>query len=219
MSILLKGLGEADVPVLVDDLPKKSRKKPVNTTNILHSAADPDWITNPEILAIERAMYAALGQSEIDLDVFSCETANLVVKAKKIWTMSDDGFKQPWDCDAGHCNHPGGTTVEAWHKLVDEWRAGRCRRMTWIGFSVEQLCILADPEKPGSYPHPMDFSTVYLRRRIPFLRESDVLDPANRGPSRPAHGNYATFVGIPTSVVDRFWAPLGRVFHGEFATA
>lgn len=209
---LLQGLGDA-----TPTNRKTSRKKAVNVINIQHSAADPDWITDNDTLDVERAVYGELGLTGFDLDPMTCEIANRVVQAQRIWTLADNGLERPWDCDYGHINHAGGTTRVAWRHMIDEMRAGRCRRMMWVGFSMNQLNILADPREPGSYPHPMDFSTVVLRKRIPFIRESDVEHPETAKPSQPSQNNYLTGLNIPSKLFEKYWAPHGVVFHGSLA--
>lgn len=215
-TLLLKGLDEGPAR----SARKVRAKLNAATANVQHSAENPDWVTDKDTLDVERAMWAELGL-EIDLDPYSCEVANRLVRARRIFTMADDGHAQSWQCDSAHINPPGRQVVDAWRKLVDEWRAGRCLRACWIGFSVEQLCILADPESEDSYPHPCDFSIVYLRKRIPFVEEQTIVDAGDAlddiEGSRPSHGNYVVLVGVPNDVVDRHWGPLGRVFHGEFA--
>lgn len=203
------------VPVDVNHKTKPKAKKAYKgkTSNARHMAEDPDWITSPDILNVERLMWAQLNL-EIDLDPYSCARANEVVRAKRFFTEQDDGFAQPHVGEAVHVNHPGGTTKRAWKKFVDELRLGNTKRACWVGFSVEQPCILAEPlEGPRAvrdpYPHPMDFSYVTLRSRIDFLKE-ETLEPGGR----PGHGNYLVICGVWRDVVDWFWRPMGRVHHG-----
>jgi len=204
---------------------KRGRVGKTKTTNARHMAEDPNWVTSPEILAVERAMYADLGL-KIDLDPYSCAEANLMVGAERIWTEADDGTSKPWDAQAMHINHPGGMTIEAWMKVVNEVRAGRTKRATWIGFSVEQLALLADPagstkkkHKVAEYPHPMDFSCVILRNRIGFVKQKDVVRilAGEKIKGRPGHSNYIVVINVDQKIVDKHWNPLGRVFHGRFS--
>lgn len=176
--------------------------------NARHMKEDPNWITDQDTLEVERAMWTSLGL-HIDLDPYSSTIANTIVRADRFFTEAQDGFNQLHLAEAMHVNHPGGTTKKAWKKLIEEVRQGRTKRACWVGFSVEQLCILADP---GTFPHPQDFSTVMLRTRIDFLKEKTLLPGG-----RPGHANYITVLGVPKDIVDHFWSPLGRVFHGRFA--
>lgn len=191
--------------------PKKIKKKFVNGR---HSKANPNWITPDDIVQCERLVYQELGL-EIDLDPFSCEKANSVVRAKRYFTEKDDGFAQPWLAEAAHVNHPGGTTKRSWRKLMDEVQLGNTKRAVWVGFSVEQLCLLSDPLEgpradPLRYPAPQDFTCVMLRSRIDFIDDL-TMQPGGR----PGHSNYLTFVNIPTEVVEKYFGPLGRVFRGS----
>lgn len=190
-------------------------KRKVQPGNARHQAGDPDWITPPDTLDVERAMWAELGL-EIDLDPYSSEIANKVVRAKRFFTEADDGFAQPHCGEAVHVNHPGGTTKRAWKKFVDEIHLGNTKRACWIGFSIEQPCVLADPldadEPLSGYPHCSDFSMVFLRSRIDFYKEA-TLAPGGR----PGHANYIVLVNVPREIVDKHWGPFGRVFHGPLA--
>jgi hypothetical protein len=184
--------------------------------NARHSSEDPNWITDEDTLQAERLVYENLGL-EIDLDPFSSEIANEFVRAKRFFTEADDGFAQPWVCEAMHINHPGGTTKQSWRKLIDEVRLGNTQRAQWVGFSVEQLCILADPLEgpralPVRYPSPQDFTCVMLRSRIDFIKEATRLPGG-----RPGHSNYVCLVGIPRATAEFYWGTLGRVFHGSLS--
>ena len=187
---------------------KKPRQTKIKNA-ALTSSDDPNWVTPDEgVLDVERAMWADLGLV-IDLDPYSSNIANKIVRATRYLTEADDGFAQPHVCEAQHNNHPGGTTKQAWKKLIDEVRLGNTKRACWIGFSVAQLCILADG---GDYPHPMDYSAVLLRKRVDFLKEATLLPGG-----RPAHGNYVCLINVPCEIVEKHWGPRGHVTHGKFA--
>jgi len=65
--------------------------------------------------------------------------------------------------------------------------SGTVTKALWVGFSVEQLCRFA------SHPqHPLDFSTVLLRKRLDFTDESTAqpkVDFACRGLGKISHGS------------------------------
>lgn len=197
----------------VGDAPKKRKSGPANAR---HMKEDPNWITDQDTLACERLVYQNLGL-EIDLDPFSSAIANEFVRAKRFFTEADDGFAQPWECEAMHINHPGGTTKKSWRKLISEVAAGRTKRAQWVGFSVEQLCLLSDPlEGPRAVaepvPGPQDFTCVMLRSRIDFIKEATRLPGG-----RPGHSNYVCLIGIPQATAEFCWGTLGRVYHGRLA--
>ena len=54
-------------------------------------SGDEDWYTPRAIVDAARRV---LGR--IDLDPASCDAANAVVRARRIYTIKDDGLKQPW---------------------------------------------------------------------------------------------------------------------------
>lgn len=78
------------------------------------------WFTPSQYLEAARLV---LGR--IDLDPFSSETANRVVKARAYFTEADDAFKQTWNACTVWMNPPYGklcrTAVE---KFVNEFKSG-----------------------------------------------------------------------------------------------
>jgi len=129
-------------------------------TSARHSKVSPRWGTDPAYVAMSRV---ALG-GRIELDPMSEPAFNAVVQAERIYTEQDDGLAHPWIADSLLLNPAGGLVVEAWRKLVTEYNEGRTKRAIWIGFSVEQLNLLADEPV-----HPFDFSLLLCRQRIDFL--------------------------------------------------
>ncbi len=114
--------------------------------------------TPPEWADMSRV---ALG-GHIDLDPMSEPIFNQVVRADRIVTEQDDCFTKSWTCRTLFINPHGGLVVEAWRKLVHEHTIHNFSAI-WIGFSVEQLNLLADEPV-----HPDDFSKLTVRGRIDF---------------------------------------------------
>ncbi len=114
--------------------------------------------TPPEWVEMSRV---ALG-GHIELDPMSERIFNQVVRADRIFTEEDDCFKKSWKCRTLFINPHGGLVVEAWRKLVHEHTIHNFLAI-WIGFSVEQLALLADEPV-----HPDDFSKLTVRDRIDF---------------------------------------------------
>lgn len=130
------------------------------TASARHSKATVRWGTAPEYVEMARV---ALG-GRIELDPMSEPAFNAAVKAERFYTEQDDGLAHDWIAETVLLNPAGGLVVEAWRKLVDEWKRGNVQRAIWIGFSVEQLNLLADEPV-----HPDDFSKLTCRQRIDFL--------------------------------------------------
>ena len=171
----------------------------------------------------------------IDLDPFTEDRFNEIVRASVAFSLrerKEDGLALPWSIPnaigvrlpwtlrddkapalaavstRAHVNHPGGLTEESWRKLVAEHRAGRVRAAFWIGFSVEQLAILAD-ERPG----PLDFSCLILRKRIPFVHHNRKIKKR-----QPSHANYIVAIGVPIVLFEQAFGDLGKIVHGVEAT-
>lgn len=171
-------------------------------TNILHSKANPNWTTPTTIVEIARAL---LGGT-IDLDPFSSTIANQTVRATRFYDEATDGFEQEWNANSVFVNAPGLQVVRAWRKLIEEVKVGRTLNAIWIGFSIGQLCLLASEQV-----HPLDFSTVILRKRISFVREDGTS-------GSPAHGNYVCLLGGDHEAFATAFEGMGKIIRGELAT-
>lgn len=188
--------------------------------NARHSKADPNWMTPGEgqpvdyLARIRRCLGGRIG-----FDPFSSHVANQAVQAVKYLTPAEDGFTAEWEDDV-HINPPGLQIKKAWGRLCAEVYKGTVTRAMWTGFSVEQLCVLAEPNREGETNqdrwaraafYPGDFSMVFLRKRIPFVRESGETGDA------PSHGNYIVGIGVPHGLFEEVWAPLGQVLRGPLS--
>lgn len=169
--------------------------------NARHSKENPNWQTPPEW--VQRA-WQVLGKIA-DVDPFTTHEAPQT-SLRRI-TPLEDGFTSSWGSGCAFVNHPGGTTKRAWKKLLEELGAG-IDAAVWIGFSVEQLNILADAPL-----HPLDFSTVHLRKRIDFID-----DATGKPGGRPGHGNYITAMGVSRASFDQIFGPFGKCTHGKLST-
>jgi hypothetical protein len=167
----------------------------------LHSKKTPKW-GSPSLI-VEPARELLDGQ--IMLDPASSPEFNEIVKALMIYTEHDNGLILPW---AGNVfiNPPGGLVKEFWERLIQFVQSGEVEKAVWIGFSVEQLCLLADQEW-----HPLDFSTCILRKRLAFTQE----DGTSGG--SPSHGNYVTGLGVDRATFDKLFNHLGHITHGSLA--
>lgn len=158
--------------------------------------------TPPEWVEMSRA---ALG-GHIELDPMSEPVFNQIVRADRIYTAEDDCFAQDWKAATALLNPHGGLVVEAWRKLTAEWVTQQVKEAIWIGFSLEQIAVLAD-----EVAHPLDFSLLVVRKRISFLGEDlKVL-------GSPTHANYVVGLGIPRDRFEAAFAGRGRFSHGRYA--
>lgn len=130
------------------------------TANGRHLALSGRRGTPPDWVEMSRA---ALG-GRIELDPMSEPVFNQIVRAERILTEADDCFTLLWSAATLLINPHGGLVVEAWRKLTRDHLAGHVGSAIWIGFSMEQLNLLADETE-----HPMDFSMLVVRSRIDFL--------------------------------------------------
>lgn len=168
----------------------------------LHSSNTPKWGTPVWLIEAAREL---LGY--IHLDPASSEEFNFYVKALMIYTESCNGLLP--ECEwSGNVllNPPGGLVIEFWDKLISSIKSGQVEKAFWVGFSVGQLCIMAD--KPE---HPLDYSTCILRKRLKFNRED--LTPGGG----PSHGNYVTAINCDPVMFEKIFSKHGKILHGRLS--
>lgn len=162
--------------------------------NVLHSKSTVKWGTPKDI--VERARRTMGG---ITLDPCSSIKFDLTVNADRYYSLDDhgeDGLALPWYGKV-FCNPPGGSLVRGfWRKAMSE----PIEQMIWVGFSLEQLALLADERN-----HPMDFSICVPRKRIRFTRDDDY------GGS-PTHSNYICGYKVDHGFFVENFADLGKVY-------
>ncbi len=171
------------------------------SVKVRHSKKNPNWTTPQWVIDDARR---CLGGT-IDLDPFSSATANKRVKAARYFDEHSDGFAQSWDSDAIFINPPGLMVARAWRKLTEEILDGHARKVFWVGFSVEQLCVLATEQL-----HPCDFSMIILRKRISFVDEDGTT-------GSPSHGNYIVTMGVPHDLFVSTFTGMGKIIRGDLS--
>jgi hypothetical protein len=167
-----------------------------NTAKARHSKAEIRWGTPSDI--VERARNV---MGSIDLDPCTSVAFNQTVKAQVFYSLDEhgiDGLKQPWFGNV-FVNPPGGLVKEFWRKAFVE-ELNNWDKLFWVGFSVEQLALLASEEH-----HPMDFSFCILRKRVSFQRHDGFK-------GSPSHANYVCAVNVDHAKFTEQFSPLGRVY-------
>jgi hypothetical protein len=119
------------------------------TVEILNSSESAEWYTPARYIAAVREV---LG--DIELDPASCADANETVKAKRYFTIEDDGLRQPWAAATLFLNPPYG-----WHEGK---QGGVSNQKIWSekmmaefsgGVSARPSCSsLPPPVRAGSSP-------------------------------------------------------------------
>ena len=168
--------------------------------NAKHSKGTVRWGTPEDILERERRVVGG----SFDLDPCTEAKFESVVGAKHNYSLLDrgeDGLVLPWFGKV-HCNPPGGLVVEFWRKAIHS----DADQILWVGFSLEQLGLLADEEA-----HPLDFSCCILRKRIRFTRHDGY-------EGSPSHANYICGLSVSHAAFAVEFGPLGKVTGGRLAT-
>lgn len=130
-----------------------------------------EWYTPPAIIDAARNVMGG-----IDLDPSSCEFANLVVKAKKIFTEEENGLEQEWSGRV-FLNPPfAHPTVKHFaEKLMDSFGTGTVEQAIWLS----NACV-----DVGWWHDLVGIGIVCFHRgRIKFYGPDDVLQPPTLGQS------------------------------------
>jgi len=154
---------------------------------------------------------ARLVMGGIDLDPASCELANEVVQAERIYTKADDGLLQPWHGRVW-CNPPygyrsrrsGGRTS---NKQV--W-VDRCVQ-AYLSGEIEQCCLLVTSSTGDGWFRPLWSNWVcFPYERISFY------GPDGSSDSNPG-SSAVVYLGPNGDAFRRIFSPLGRVVPPEYA--
>ncbi len=159
-----------------------------------HSSETVRWGTPDNIVTKARNVMGGL-----DLDPCSEARFNAIVGASKYYSLeerSENGLELSW-AGTVFLNPPGQLVKEFWRKAMSE----PITQMIWVGFSVEQLSLLADEEH-----HPMDFSFCILRKRLKFKRHDGYS-------GSPSHSNYVCGYKVNHSKFVEEFAPIGRIYQ------
>lgn len=171
-----------------------------------HSSESVEWYSPGEPVEAGRRV---LGR--YDLDPASSPEANDLIRAERIFTVDDDGLRQPWRGKV-FLNWPGGwneddeSNADLWSaKLLEEHREGR---------ATEAICLLFNAAVDRSWFHRFwDFGICFVRGRLPFRR------PGGTVGRQPVHGNAVVYLGPNLGAFAREFAPLGRIVvpHGSLS--
>lgn len=106
-------------------------------SNVYGSESE-EWYTPSSFIKAARRVMGT-----IDLDPASCETANSVVQAERIYTKEQDGLSQPWIARSVWCNPPYGRLGNDRQKGVTELWVDRLIR-EYECDNVEQAILLVN---------------------------------------------------------------------------
>lgn len=132
------------------------KEKRAHVMQVMGSSDSPEWYTPREIVELATAL---LG--EIDLDPASCAIANQVVGARKIYTVNDDGLRQPWHGRV-FLNPPYGSEIPYWvNKLIEAHDCGR-------GGVKEAIALLPGRIDTAWFQPLYQFPLCHVRGRLQF---------------------------------------------------
>lgn len=166
----------------------------------LHSSESEEWYTPREYVEAARTVMGG-----IELDPASCVEANATVRARRIFTESDDGLRKPWEARSVWLNPPYGKSEDdnrsnqaVWlHRLIGAYNAG----------AVEEACILVNAVPGNKWFEPLwQHAICFVRGRIHFVA------PAGSGPrNSPTHSSVVAHLGRDHARFAEVFGLLGHV--------
>lgn len=176
----------------------------MSTPDALLSSSSPEWYT-PDTPYLQ-AVRACLGH--IELDPASCEVANRVVQAERIFTVADNGLTLPWTAKTAFVNSPYGYEGAPDKRKNGEWnpRLGRPNQRIWSqklidehkAGNVMQAIMLCNAQTGENWFQPLwAYPICFVDHRIPFYTvgaNGDVTNCKN-GKSGPTHASVFVYFG------------------------
>jgi hypothetical protein len=154
----------------------------------LTSSASNEWYTPSRYLDLVRQVF----QDEIDLDPFSSEAANKIVRARRYFTKEQDAFTQDWTCKNLFTNPPYG-------KVGNDSQAGIACAAVVAGYwskVIPEAIILVNSCTGSKWFQPLfDWTVCFVNHRIHYevppledgLSWADVLDCILERKSETSH--------------------------------
>lgn len=174
------------------------RKRLATASPALNSSESVDWYSPEAPVELGRQLLGGF-----DLDPASSEEANLTVRARRIYTIDDDGLSKPW-LGKVWLNWPGGrndddeSNASLWTtKLLEEF---------WAGRTTEAVVLLFNVKTGANWFEPFwDHALCFPRGRMKFVRPGGIVG------DRPNHYNAAVYLGPQVERFAELFAPLGRI--------
>ena len=129
----------------------------------------------------------------ITLDPASHVTANRVIKARKFYTVTDDGLSLPW-CGHVWLNPPFSTYAQWSAKIVEEWQTGR----------IQQMCVFV-----GTRTLPSQHFSVALKHVSAMCIITGRIACWGGESSTPTDGNAVVYFGVHVQTFCKYFDDLG----------
>jgi hypothetical protein len=170
--------------------------KPKPATYAHHLSGTCEWYTPKPYVEAARTLMAG-----IDLDPASCEFANLIVKAKQIYTLEEDGLDAHW-YGSVFLNPPyglddnGDSIAAQWvNRLVDEYE---CK-------NVREAVLLVNATTERKWFQPLwQFPICFTDHRIAFYN-------ADGQQKQPTQGNAFVYLGKHPPTFAEAFRPFGTI--------
>ncbi|MGL5083729.1 MAG: hypothetical protein ACRC8A_19780 [Microcoleaceae cyanobacterium] len=201
--------------------------------NAQHSSESAEHYTPAPFVESSRKVMGSIA-----LDPASCELANQVVQAQRIFTSIEDGLTQSWEASTVFLNLPRGKLRKEgdrwvsvpsngfgessqaiwWDYLVQQYESGQVQQAIFVAFSLELI-----PKRDGVLSYPVCFVTTRAKNeyisgsgRIKFNRpENGQIVPSNS----PCHGNFIVYLPDKNDpgAIARFYKEFGQ--YGRVITS
>ncbi len=176
----------------------------MSTPDALLSSSSPEWYTpnDPYLIAVRNCL------GGIELDPASCEVANRVVLAERIFTIKDNGLSQEWKSPRLFLNSPYGYEGAPDKRRNGEWnpRLGRPNQRIWSqkliaeyrAGNVMQAIMLCNAQTGEQWFQPLwQYPICFVNHRIPFytIDEQGRMVVSKNGKSGPTHASCFVYFG------------------------
>lgn len=166
------------------------------TAELIVSSNENDWYTPEKYIEAARAVLGA-----IDLDPASCKLANKTVKAKKFYTIQDDGLHLPWKGRLWMNPPYGRLAGEFVGRLLLEYEAGEVDAAILL---VNSNCTDTDWFQPL-----WDHRLCFTNHRIEFVH------PTRERKSGSTHGSVFVYLGKNRKKFLAEFAQFGRTVRAD----
>lgn len=181
-----------------EEVSKAAVKRKLTFPHVTNNSGENEWYTPSEYIEAARQVMGS-----IDLDPASSKTANKIVKAKKFYTLDDDGLSKKWIGNVW-LNPPyaSGLVEQFTRKLFEEWINGRTK---------SAVVLLNNATETQWFQSLLvECSAIcFIAGRIKFLDAT--LEPKKT----PLQGQAAVYFGKDRDGFARAFAELGCCMEGS----
>lgn len=190
----------------------------MTTPEALTASASNEWYTpdDPYMVTVRKML------GGIDLDPASCEIANRVVRAERIFTIETNGLLSPWRAATVFMNPPYGMSGSL--RLDGTWnpKGGYSNQRIWsekiiaeyVAGNFLQGIMLCNAQTAEKWFQPLwAYPICFVNHRIKFytINEQGEMVTQKDGQSGPTHGSAFVYLGAWHERFARHFKDIGDI--------